>query len=94
MKVIYSTCFVYVFLTSLLVLSPSSLDQISNYASFAKQCHEPPEHILFTSACTNLTNPFSPLEVCTCDYDVREQLFHNFFSYSEINLLLYGITSK
>ena len=46
MKVIYSTCFVYVFLTSLLVLTPE-FDQISNYASLAKKCHEPPKNILF-----------------------------------------------
>ena len=62
MKVIYSSSFVYVFLTSLLVVCDIlhiniclfrfhrkeinsevlSFDQISNYASFAKQWHEPP----------------------------------------------------
>ena len=41
--------------------------------------------------CTNLSNPFSLLEVCTYDNDVQEQLFYIFFFSSIVKYIFYSM---
>ena len=41
--------------------------------------------------CTNLSNPFSPLEVCTYDNDVQEQLFYIYFFSSIVKYIFYSM---